>query len=54
MKTPGRKDDLESLIYILCFLYSGSIPTIEFVNMHLDNFHMPYFLDNILKFRKEK
>ena len=53
-KTPGRKDDLESLIYILCFLHCGTLPTIEFVNMHLDNFHMPQFLDKVLKFRIEK
>ena len=41
MKTPGRKDDLESLIYILCFMRDGMVPTIEFVNMHIDNIQMP-------------
>ena len=41
MKTPGRKDDLESLIYILCFMRDGMVPTIEFVNIHIDSIQMP-------------
>lgn len=50
----GRKDDLESLIYILCYLYSATIPTIEFVNQQIDNFHMPSFLAEVLKFRVDE
>lgn len=30
--TTGRKDDLESMMYILCFLNSGTLPIIEFIN----------------------
>jgi hypothetical protein len=53
LMSTGRKDDLESLIYILCYLYSAKIPTIEFVNQHINSFHMPSFLSEVLKFRVE-
>jgi casein kinase I family protein HRR25 len=29
LRSPGRKDDLESLIYVICFLHSGSIPAMD-------------------------
>jgi serine/threonine protein kinase len=32
LKTTGRKDDLESLMYILCFLMKGTLPIIEYIN----------------------
>ena len=38
--TTSRKDDLESLLYIMCYLYSGTLPIIEFINQNIDNFDM--------------
>jgi hypothetical protein len=38
--TTSRKDDLESLMYILCYLYTGILPIIEFINQNIDNFNM--------------
>lgn len=49
----GRKDDLESLMYILCFLSKGTLPIIEFINKNIDNFHMCMFLRKILSYRKD-
>lgn len=51
--TTGRKDDLESMMYILCFLHSGTLPIIEFINQNIDKFDMSLFMTEILKFRKE-
>lgn len=36
--TTSRKDDLESLFYIMCFLYQGSLPIIDFINNNIDGF----------------
>lgn len=36
----SRKDDIESFIYILCYLYKGLLPIIEFINENIDNFNM--------------
>jgi hypothetical protein len=38
LKTTSRKDDLESLIYILCYLLSGTLPVIDFINENIDKF----------------
>ena len=54
LMTTSRKDDLESLMYILCYLYSGKLPIIEFINKNIDKFHMSEFLKEVLKYRKEK
>ena len=35
LKTTSRKDDLESLLYIMCFLNSGTLPIIEFINKNI-------------------
>lgn len=32
LKTTSRRDDLESLIYIICFLYRGTLPVLEYIN----------------------
>lgn len=55
LKSIGRKDDLESLFYILCFLYRGKIPVVEWIN---DNYSLEdssnnNVLDKILKYRRE-
>ena len=34
----SRKDDIESLIYILCFLYKGILPVTEFINNNIDKY----------------
>jgi len=54
LKSTSRKDDLESLMYILCFLYSGTLPIIEYINKNIDNFHMRQFLSKVLKYRRDK
>mmetsp|Transcript_3089 Transcript_3089/g.4732 ORF Transcript_3089/g.4732 Transcript_3089/m.4732 type:complete len:265 (-) Transcript_3089:771-1565(-) len=53
LKTTSRKDDLESLMYILCYLHSGKLPIIEFINENIDDFHMSEFLNEVLKYRRE-
>lgn len=49
--TTSRKDDLESLMYILCYLYTGILPIIEFINQNIDNFNMSQFLTEVLRYR---
>ena len=50
--TTGRKDDLESMMYILCFLHSGILPIIEFINSNVEKFEMSKFMQEILNFRR--
>lgn len=52
LQSTGRKDDLESLMYILCFLSKGTLPIIEYINHNIDKFKMSEFLKLILLFRK--
>lgn len=51
--SPGRKDDLESLIYILCFLHSGKLPIINWINMNWDQININQFIEWVLVTRKE-
>jgi hypothetical protein len=51
LMTTSRKDDLESLIYILCYLYTGTLPIIEFINADISNINMSQFLAEVLKYR---
>lgn len=53
--TTGRKDDLESLIYILCFLIKGTLPIVNLINSNIQNVdvEMSNFFDRVLKFRKD-
>ena len=51
LKTTGRKDDLESLFYIMCYLYTGTLPIIEFINNNIETFNMSQFLNEVLKYR---
>ena len=53
LMTTSRKDDLESLMYILCYLYRGILPIIEYINNNIDNFHMSRFLSKVLAYRSE-
>ena len=46
-------DDLESLMYILCYLISGTLPVVDFINENIDKFQMNQFLHKILSFRTE-
>ena len=40
LMSSGRKDDLESFFYILCFLYKGKLPVTEFINENVDKFNL--------------
>lgn len=51
LQTTSRKDDLESLIYILCYLLTGTLPVIHFINENIDKFEMDQFLNKILDYR---
>lgn len=51
LMTTSRKDDLESLMYIMCYLLTGTLPVIEFINENIDKFDMDQFLNNILDYR---
>lgn len=52
--TPGRKDDLESLIYILCFLFAGKFPIIEYIFNNYDNIKVDDLTRHILEIRIQK
>jgi len=41
----SRKDELESIMYVLCFLYSGTLPIIKWLNQNIDKFHMKEIFD---------
>ena len=49
--TTSRKDDLESLMYIFCYLHTGILPIIEFINQNIDSFNMSQFLNEVLRYR---
>jgi len=49
--TTSRKDDLESLMYIFCYLYTGILPIIEFINQNIDSLNMSQFLNEVLRYR---
>jgi len=53
LMSSGRKDDLESLMYILCFLNTGTLPIIDYINDNIAKFHMSILLKKVLKYRKE-
>ena len=50
----SRKDELESMMYILCFLYSGTLPIIEWLNKNIERIHMKHIFEEICKYRIEK
>ena len=40
LMSTGRKDDIESFFYILCFLYKGVLPVLEYINENIDKYNM--------------
>ena len=51
LTSTGRKDDIESFLYVICFLHHGVLPVVKFINDNIDVFNMNQFLDKILEFR---
>ena len=49
----SRKDDLECLMYMICFLYTGKLPISEYMHRKLEQIAIPDFLDEMLKYRVE-
>lgn len=47
----SRRDDLESLMYIVTYLKSGTLPVIDFINDQLDTLDMNKFLGDVLDYR---
>lgn len=53
LMSTGRKDDIESFIYILCYLYQGNLPVVQFINENIEDLNMSQFLEKILEFRNQ-
>ena len=53
MKSTSRKDDLESLMFLLCFLYTGSLPILDMLNGAIEDIIVGDFLKVFCKFRIE-
>lgn len=53
LQSTSRKDDLESLMYILCFLYRGTIPVVDYVNKCLEVDDNNSILERIQNYRKD-
>ena len=47
----SRKDDLESMMYVLCFLFSGTLPIIEWLNKNIERIHMKHIFEEICNYR---
>lgn len=39
-KSIGRKDDIESLLYILFYLKSGTLPVVNYIDESIDKIRM--------------
>lgn len=53
MMSTSRKDDLESLMYILSYLYKGKLPVLDFINQNIESIQMSQFKSKILSFREK-
>ena len=53
MKSTSRKDDLESLMFLLCFFYIGSLPILDMLNGAIEDIIVGDFLKVFCKFRIE-
>lgn len=53
-KSLGRMDDIESLLYVLCYLKSGSLPVIEYINNEIEVMDMNKFFNYVFEYRQKK
>ena len=53
-KQLGRKDDMESLLYVLCYLRSGSLPVIDHINQLIEVMDMNRFFNYVFEYRQNK
>ena len=51
-KSIGRKDDIESLLYILFYLKTGTLPVVNYIDESIDKIRMNQFLDHVLLYRE--
>lgn len=49
--TVSRRDDLESLMLLVCYLKSGTLPVVEYINANLDHIDISKFIDDVLEYR---
>jgi hypothetical protein len=45
---------MESLLYVLCYLRSGSLPVIEYINESIEVMDMNRFFNYVFEYRKKK
>ena len=47
----SQKDDVESLVYLLCYLQQGTLPVLEHVTQAINDFELQRFFNSIMEYR---